>query len=126
VLAAGFGVLALVLALVGIYGTATYATGRRTREIGIRMALGAHQMSLTRMFVVEGTIQAATGVVIGCGAGLALTELLESYLFGVSPTDLVTFASAAAVVAGTAALAVWLPARRAVRTDPMTTLTDDA
>jgi putative ABC transport system permease protein len=124
-LAAGFGALALVLALVGIYGTAAYATSRRAREIGIRIALGAEKRTVLSMLTFEAARLALFGIGLGVPAAIASMRLLEGHLFGITPTDPATFIVVSAAVALTASLAAWLPARRAAGLDPMTTLRRD-
>jgi putative ABC transport system permease protein len=125
-LVAGFGAVALLLALVGIYGTAAYATARRAREIGIRIALGAEKRTVLSMLTFEAAKLALVGVALGVPAAIASMRLLEGYLFGIAPTDPVTFIVVSGAVATTALLAAWLPARRAAAADPMVTLRSDA
>jgi ABC-type antimicrobial peptide transport system permease subunit len=121
-LTSAFAVIALLLAAIGIYGTLSYAVARRTREIGVRMALGARVMDVVRLFLTEAGWMVGAGVVVGCAVALATTRLLASLLFGLSPTDPGTFAMAVLVLAGTAALAAWLPSRRAARVAPAVAL----
>ena len=121
-LTSAFAVIALLLAAIGIYGTLSYAVARRTREIGVRMALGARVMDVVRLFLTEAGWMVGAGVVVGCAVALATTRLLASLLFGLSPTDPGTFAMAVLVLAGTAALAAWLPTRRAARVAPAVAL----
>jgi predicted permease len=118
-LAAGFGTLALLLAALGIYGVLSYAVTRRTRELGVRMALGATPSGLARLVVREGLATTAVGIALGLVAAAALTRLLESLLFEVRPGDPLTYAAVAGVLLLTALLATWLPARRATRVDPL-------
>jgi predicted permease len=113
-----FAAAALLLAAVGIYGVVAYSVARRTREIGVRMALGAQRQDVLRLVVGEGARLAAVGVVLGIGASLAVTRLVSSLLFGVGANDPTTFLLVAAVLAGVALLASYLPARRAMRLDP--------
>jgi len=117
-----FSVLSLLLAVVGIYGVMAYATGQRTQELGIRMALGALPVDVLRMILLQGGKLALLGVVLGLGAGIALTRLLGSMLFEVKPTDPLTFAAGALVLFGAALAACWIPARRATKVSPLVAL----
>lgn len=121
----GFAGLAMLLALVGIYGTLSYSVSQRMREVGIRMALGASQSSVVSMVVRRGIVLAATGVVLGILAAIPLTRLVESFVFGASPTDPATLAGAAGLVLLTAGLASLVPARRATRPDLVEVLRGD-
>jgi predicted permease len=118
-LAAAFGLLALVLAALGIYGVLSYAVSRRTRELGMRMALGATPGSIARLVVRDGLATTVVGLVIGLAAAVALTRYLESVLYEVQPGDPVTYGGVAAILLATALLATWLPAWRATRVDPL-------
>ncbi|MFI5127453.1 MAG: ABC transporter permease [Candidatus Acidiferrales bacterium] len=118
----GFGVLALVLAGIGIYGVLSYATRQRTHEIGIRMALGAEPRDVMKLVLRQGVMLALLGLGIGLAASLVLTRALSSQLFGVTATDPLTFAAVATVLLAVALLACYIPARRAMRTDPMVAL----
>lgn len=117
-----FAVAALALAAVGLYGVVAFSVTRRTQEIGIRMSLGAQRGNILRLVLGEGARMAAFGLVIGIGASLAITRLMSSLLFGVSATDPLTFVAVAALLAAVALLASYIPARRAMRVDPMVAL----
>ena len=117
-----FAGLALVLSAIGIYGVIAYAVSQRTREFGVRLALGAAPGTVVRQVVREGMVLAGLGLVIGVMASLAVTRLLEAQLHGVSATDPITFGLGLATLAAVALLASWLPARRAARVDPATAL----
>ena len=117
-----FGLLALLLACIGLYGVMSYAVARRTNEIGIRMALGATAPRVTGMVMRETMLVAGIGVVIGLGTALATTRLVAAMLFGLTPTDPVTVSFAVLLMIGVAGLAGYIPARRAARVDPMIAL----
>jgi len=117
-----FGTLALLLAALGLYGVMAYAVTQRTREIGIRVALGAGQRDVLRQFVGEGFRLAVVGVMIGLALSVALTRVIARFLYGVTATDAATFAAGAAVLCVVALAASWFPARRAARVDPMVAL----
>jgi predicted permease len=117
-----FGLLALLLACVGLYGVMSCAVARRTNEIGIRMALGATAPRVTRMVMRETMLLVVIGVVIGLCAALASTQLIESMLFGLAPRDPLTITLATLLMIAVAGVAGYLPARRASRVDPMVAL----
>ncbi|HEY6344397.1 MAG TPA: ABC transporter permease [Bryobacteraceae bacterium] len=120
-----FGALAGLLAAIGIYGVAAYSAAQRTREIGIRMALGARPGDVRRLVLREGLVLGAAGVVAGLAGALGLTRVLKSLLFETTPTDAPTLALAVIAVLGVTLLATLIPARRASRIDPMATLRGD-
>ena len=114
--------VALALGVVGIYGVISYVVSQRTREIGVRMALGADRRDVSRMVLRQGMILAGIGVVVGLGAAVGLTRLMSSRLYGVEATDPVTFGGVAALLTAVALVASYLPALRASRTDPLEAL----
>lgn len=117
-----FGILALLLAAVGIYGVISYSVAQRTHEIGIRIALGAARADVLRLMLRRGMVLALGGVAAGLAGALALTRFLESLLFHVKTTDPGTFAAVPLILAAVALLATYIPARRAAKIDPMTAL----
>ena len=119
-----FAALALLLAGVGIYGVIAYVVTERTREIGIRMALGAQRRDVLRMVLGQGIRLALLGVGIGLAAAFGLSRVLQTLLFEVKPSDPLTFALIPVVLVGIAFVACWLPARRAARVNPMSAIRD--
>jgi ABC-type antimicrobial peptide transport system permease subunit len=115
-------VMALALGIIGIYGTISYAVSQRTREIGIRLALGARKRELRWMFVRPALVLTGIGVVIGLGAATAVAQLLRALLYGVSPLDPLSFAVVPLVLVAAAALASFLPASRAASVNPVEAL----
>jgi ABC-type antimicrobial peptide transport system permease subunit len=120
-----FAGLALILAALGLYGVISFSARQRTREIGVRVALGATDRDVLRLILGHGIVVAAVGIVIGLAASVALTRVVTSYLVGVSATDPVTFAGVPVVLLGVAALASYLPARRATSIDPVSALREE-
>jgi ABC-type antimicrobial peptide transport system permease subunit len=120
-----FAGLALLLAAIGIYAVISYAVSQRTREIGIRMALGAPQQTVLRFVVGHGMTLAGIGIALGCAAALALTRTMSSLLFNVRSWDPLTLTVVAAVLAFIALIASYAPARRASRVDPMVALREE-
>jgi ABC-type antimicrobial peptide transport system permease subunit len=116
------GGMALLLGIVGIYGVISYAVSQRTREIGIRMALGARREALTNMFVRQGLVLAAIGVAFGVGAAFATMRFMASILFKVSPMDPLTYGVATTAVVSIAWIACYLPSRRAAQINPVSAL----
>jgi predicted permease len=117
-----FGGLALLLATIGIYGVMSYAVTQRTRDIGIRMALGAQVGDVLKLVLKNGMMLAVIGVIVGIGGAFALTRLVRSMLFGITPTDVLTFAVVTAGLLFVAFIACYLPARRATKVDPLVAL----
>jgi len=118
----GFAALALLLAAIGVYGVIAYSVSQRTRDIGVRLALGAQGRDVVRMIVLEGLRFAAWGVAAGLATAVVLGRLLSGLLFGVEPTDPVTFAAVTALLVATVVVACYVPARRATRVDPIEVL----
>ena len=124
-MASTFGVLALVLATMGLYSVMMYSVSQRTREIGIRMALGAQVRDVLKLVVQQGIQMALIGIALGLAIALALTRVLANLLLGVGTTDAVTFVGVVALLIAVALLACYLPARRAARVDPLVALRDE-
>jgi predicted permease len=118
--------VALLIGMVGIYGAVAYAAAQRTREIGVRMALGAQIADVRTMFLRHGLWLTTIGIAIGIGIALLLTRLMSAFLFGVGPTDPITYAAVSASLAGMTLVATYLPARRASRVDPVVALRAEA
>jgi putative ABC transport system permease protein len=117
-----FAAIALLLATLGIYGSISYSTRQRTNEIGVRIALGAQSVDVLRMVVGQGVAMALIGVAVGLGAAFLLTRAIKGLLFGVSPTDPLTFAAISVLLLFTAFVASLIPARRSTRVDPLVAL----
>ena len=120
--AGGFSLLGLLLATIGLYGVISYSVTCRTKEIGIRMALGAAKSDVIKLIMRQGLALTLLGTVLGIGAALAVAPLLQGLLYGVSPADRLTYVTASVVLATVALLASYIPARRATKVDPMVAL----
>jgi putative ABC transport system permease protein len=118
----GYSILALVLAAVGVYGVISYTVSQQTHEIGVRMALGAQGRDVCRLMLRKGLILVIAGVAAGLGGAFALTRVMEKLLFNVSVTDPLTFVAISLLLSGIALLAIYIPARRATKVDPMVAL----
>jgi putative ABC transport system permease protein len=117
-----FALIAMVLAALGIYGVMAYSVAERTHEVGIRMALGAQQSDLLGLIIKNGLLLTLIGVAIGLAIAFALTRLMTTLLFGVTPTDAITFASVSGFLILVALIACYIPARRATKVDPLVAL----
>jgi putative ABC transport system permease protein len=120
-----FAGVALVLAMVGMYGVIAYSVVQRTREVGVRMALGAHPNDILRLLVRQGLVMTLVGVALGLAGAFGLTRVLKSFLFQVNPTDPVTFVGISLLFITVALAAIYIPVRRTTRIDPMTVLRHD-
>jgi putative ABC transport system permease protein len=122
ILGGAFGLVALLLAVIGLYGVVSFLVGRRTQEIGVRIALGAPRGSILRMILANGILLAATGLLIGTAGAYVLTPLMGNLLIGVSPRDPAVFLAIALVLITATLGASWIPARRATEIDPIEAL----
>jgi len=117
-----FGLLAALLAVIGLYGVMSYMVARRTNEIGIRMALGADAADVLKLVLKNGVALTLIGVALGVSGAFALTRVIAALLFGVEPTDPVTFVAVSATMVMVALIACYIPARRATKVDPLVAL----
>ena len=117
-----FAAVAVALAAIGLYGVISYAVTQRTQEIGIRMALGAQTRDVLKLIIGQGLVLTLSGIALGSLMALGLTRLLSGLLFGVGARDPLTFATTALMLTFVALLACWIPARRAAKVDPLTSL----
>lgn len=120
-----FGTIGLTLGALGIFGVLAFAVSQRRREIGVRVALGASPRSVLGLILSQGMLLAVSGIVIGVAGAAVLTRSMESVLFGIEPSDPWTLAQVIIVLLGAAAMASWLPARRALAIDPVRALRED-
>ena len=121
-IAAALGLLGLILAMVGVYGVISYSTSQRTHEIGIRVALGAQQSEILKMILGQGLVIVALGLIVGCIAAFAVARLISNFLVGIGPGDPITYSAVTIVLGLVALMACYIPARRAMRVDPMVAL----
>jgi putative ABC transport system permease protein len=124
-MASALGLLALLLAAIGVYGLMTYAVSQRVREIGIRMALGANRREALWLIMAQGMRMVGLGAVLGIASGAAASRLLASLLFGLSPLNPIAYMSVALLLVSITLMATYLPARRATKVDPMVALRND-
>jgi ABC-type antimicrobial peptide transport system permease subunit len=117
-----FGIIALLLAAVGLYGVMAYGVTRRSREIGLRMALGAQRAQVLRLVLRDAAFIAIAGIIVGVPAALAASRTATALIFGIGAADVLSLAAAATILAAVAVLATWIPARRAMHVDPITVL----
>jgi ABC-type antimicrobial peptide transport system permease subunit len=117
-----FGISGLFMAAIGVYGVVSYSVQQRTQEMGVRMALGAQASDLRNMIISQGMLLALFGLAIGLGGAFWLTRFLTSFLFGVKAWDPIAFIVTPLLLGAVALFAVWIPARRATRVDPVTAL----
>ena len=117
-----FGLIALMMASIGLYGVMSYSVSQRTRELGIRIALGASNNSVLKLVLREGSLLVGSGIIIGLAASTLVSRFLESFLYGISSTDPLTFVTIPVVLFLVALFASYLPARRAAKVDPMIAL----
>jgi putative ABC transport system permease protein len=120
-----FGAFALILASIGIYGVISYSVAQRTREIGVRMALGASRLNIFGMVLSQGARLAGLGIAVGILAAFSVTRMMSSFLYEIRPADPATFAVVSVVLLGVASIACYIPARRATRVDPLVALRHD-
>jgi ABC-type antimicrobial peptide transport system permease subunit len=116
------GAMALLLGVIGIYGAISYEVTQRTKEVGIRMALGAYSSEIRKMFLLQGLVMTALGVAIGLGGAAVLTRWMSALLFEVKPVDPATYAAVSMALIAAAGLASYLPSRRATQIDPIESL----
>ncbi|HEV3196685.1 MAG TPA: FtsX-like permease family protein, partial [Bryobacteraceae bacterium] len=119
------GLFGLLLAIVGLYGVVAYSVSRRTREIGIRIAIGAGRRDVLRLVLRQGAVLSLTGVALGLGLALSAAPVLRSQLVGVSPRDLSVFLAVPLLLAGVSLMACYVPARRAASIEPLTALREE-